>query len=155
MAVTKQTTIEACRPITFIEHHIKAGAQFTGEAPKLLAVDFVPYADDYDQVIRYASPTDYAVIEGDKGGLFFWETAAPTSVEYIFADLGTVTPWNIYLVTPDNRSVLVETGNSQYIVRTAYQRFHLARSCKIKLVTTVATLAMWARVGFTLNEGMR
>jgi hypothetical protein len=155
MSVTKQNTVEACTAATFIEHQIAANEDFTGTAPALATVAFVKYTNDIDQVVFYADPTDDTIVQGDEGGLFTWEMAAPSSLECFYADLGSSIAWELFLVTRDGHTVKFDGATGRYIIRTEYQRFHMARGDSIRLTTTGGTAAMWARAGFTLNQGMR
>lgn len=140
----------------FIEQRIKAGSQFTGEAPSLSGGAFVPWVDEYDQVFRYAKSSDATVKEGDKGGLFEFECAAPVSLEEVLADFGGSVTWTLSVVPRSGPAIVIETASSsRYLVRTEYQRLHLVRGDKIKIVTSGGSAAMWARIALTLNQGMR
>lgn len=140
----------------FIEQRIAAGSQFDGNAPALAAVKFVPWADEYDQVFRYALPTNVATKEGDHGGLFEFECAAPVSLEEVLADFGTAVAWTLAIVTRSGPVIVIDSAtSSRYLVHTEVHRLHLARGDKIRIITTGATAAMWARIALTLNQGMR
>ena len=157
MAETKMQSIpEPQTAALFIEQRIAAGNQFDGNAPSLGGVPFVPWVDAYDQVFRYALPTVAATKEGDKGGLFEFECAAPVSLEEVLADFGSAVAWTLAIVTRSGAVVVIDSASSsRYLVRTEYQRLHLARGDKVRIVTTGATAAMWARIALTLNQGMR
>jgi len=155
MAETLQRDpVEIENIVRFFEQHIAAGSQFDGAAPALGATVFVPYADNYDQILRYGSPTVPATKEGDRGGLFIFETAGPASLEYILANFGSPgVTWTLSVVTRDGHTAVVATSTGQYILRIEYDKFHLARGDTLKLVTSGATLAMWVRIGLTLAQG--
>ena len=155
MSTTLQNVIEACTAATFIEQQIANGSGFAGTAPSLSGVVFVKYTDSVNQVVFYADPTDATIVEGDTGGLFTWEMAAPSSLECFYADLGAKSNWTLSLLTRDGHEVVFDSGNTQYIMRTEYQRFHMARGDSIRLICTAAGAPQWARAGFTLNQGMR
>ena len=156
MSVTKMQSIpEANTATSFIEQRIAAGSQFDGNAPALAAIKFVPWVEDYDQVFRYALPTNSATKEGDHGGLFEFECAAPVSLECVYADLGASIAWTLAIVTRDGHIVVIDGNTSRYIVRTEYQRFHMARGDKVRIITSGGAAAMWARIGISLNQGMR
>ena len=151
----QKTSVEIQATATCIEQRIKAGSQFTGEAPSLAGAAFAPYFDTEDCVARYKQATDPTKIEGDKGGLFTWDAAYPACVEGIMADFGGAVTWTVSVVTRTGDVIQVATGSSsRYIMRTEYERFYMFRGDKLKIVTSGGTLAMVARVILSLDSGI-
>ncbi len=123
----------ASAPIT-IEQRITAASQFTGAAPT------TAFTDDVDQGIR-TFPTDTV------GGLFtfalsalWWQEVERIVVQ--FADSATA---DISIVNAAGNALSIYTAalGGEVVIT---DKFELAPDEKIRIVTTGATLAMWARV---------
>jgi hypothetical protein len=151
----KKDAVEIQTVATCLEQRIKAGSQFTGEAPSLAGAAFAPYFDTEDCVARYKQANDSSKIEGDKGGLFEWQQTFPVCVEGIAANFGSAVTWTVSVVTRTGDVIQVATGSSsQYIMRTEYERIYLFRGDKLKIVTSGGTLAMVARIVLRLDSGL-
>ena len=155
----RQTNIEPDHLITTVEQAIAAGSQFNGGVPSLLVgvadVLFVPYMSDEDGIYRMKLPADPpTVVQGDKGGLFVFANKVPVRIEFILADLGASQAWNLYHKTAHGDFPLAN-ATGQYIRRTFdTDGLILAPTEGVKLVTTTATAAMWARVGVSICRAL-
>lgn len=145
-----------------VEQRISAGAQFDGAAPSLSTEpvgerDFVPFYDTEDGVFRMKNPgpttTPGTLAEGDHGGLWIFPHEQPVWVLQFLADLGTSQAWTLQVVLKDGSTVTVATATGRYIALFfATARFILNPHEKLKLVTTTATAAMWARAYTRLEQ---
>jgi len=155
MALIPQTQIDVGTIVTVIEQRIALGSQFDGGAPELAGEAFTPYANEADGLIVMAQHDDSTKRAGDKGGLFTVNLEGPCAFEYLIADLGTKAggvTWTLSIVTSQGAQPLANDVG-RYLVRKETERIYLLPGDQIKLVTTDADSAMWARVGFTLAQG--
>lgn len=150
----QQNAIEINTVVTCIEQRIKAGSNFTGEAPSLSGNVFAPFAATEDGIFRWKQADDPTKTEGDKGGLFEWSQAFPVALEYILADFGASVTWTLYVVTRTGDTIQIATNTGRYLLRIEYERFYLFRGDKLKLVTTGGAAAMMARIGLSLDSGI-
>ena len=137
-----------------IEQKIAAGNDFDGTEPALGAAIFLPYCDSKDNIYRMKHPTIPATDEGDAGGLFTFAHDQVVVIEQIFADFGTSVSWTINIVTSAG-DMPVWTGTGQHaIVVSMDSRARIVRGEALKLVTSGATNAMWARVYARLEQAI-
>ena len=145
-----------------IEQRIKAGAQFDGTAPSLSTLgagerDFVPFWDAEDGVYRWKNPGPLtapgSVAEGDHGGLWDMGHEQPVWMMQFLADLGTSQAWTLQIVLKDGSTVTVATATGRYIALFfGTARLTINAHEKLKLVTTTASAAMWARAYMRLEQ---
>ena len=147
-----KTTIEPDRSLTVVEHKIVAGSDFNGAAPALSSDEFVPYFDDTDGVLRMKSTAATPVAEGDEGGLFLFNNDKPIIVEHIYFDLGSSVAWTLKHKTT-NGDVAIDGATGQ-VLRKSYDDYRIILLPKegLKLATTSAAAAMWARVSVRLFD---
>jgi len=145
-----------------IEQRIAAGAQFDGAVPSLSTLgvgeqDFVPFFDLADGVFRMKNPGPLTppgtVAAGDHGGLWILPHEQPIWMMQFFADLGTSQAWTLQVVLKDGSTVTVATATNRYITLLfGTYRLMLNPHERLKLITTTATAAMWARAYMRLEQ---
>lgn len=146
-----------------IEQRIKSGSQFDGVAPSLSTEpagerDFVPFFDTEDGVFRLKNPgpttTPGTLDEGDHGGLFSFSHTQPCGVMQFLADLGSSITWTLNLVLKDGKTIVLHTDTGRYITLIPYgdHRVIINPKEKLQLVTSGATVAMWARAYVRLEQ---
>jgi hypothetical protein len=118
----------------------------------LSSAEFIPYYDDTDGIIRMKSTAATPVAEGDEGGLFVFNNKKPIMVEYIYFDLGASIAWTLKHKTT-NGDISVDGATSQ-VLRKTYEDHRLILLPKegLKLATTSASAAMWARIGVRIAD---
>lgn len=159
---TKASDIEIDTITKTIEQRIAAGSQFDGAVPSLSTLgagerDFVPFWDKDDGVYRWKNPgpltTPGSVAEGDHGGLWDMGHEQPVWLMQFLADLGTSITWTLQLVLKDGSTVTLATNTSRYITLFfGTSRLTWNAHEKLKLVTSGATVAMWARAYVRLEQ---
>jgi len=158
---TSTNQIEVDMITKTIEQRIAAGSQFDGALPSLSTLgagerDFVPFFDLADGVFRMKNPgpltASGTVAEGDHGGLWVLPHAQPIWMMQFLADLGTSQVWTLQIVLKDGGTVTVATATGRYVAVAFSPRFVLNPHEKLKLITTAATNAMWARAYVRLEQ---
>ena len=148
MADTQLSLITPEVGMLCVEQRIKAGEDFTGEAPELATKAFAPFFDDTDGVIRMKEDGTPANVEADKGGLFTITMDRPCVLAQVLGNLGGSIAWTLKIVTAlgATKAVQIAGATGQHVALDWSDRVTIFPGDKIEFKTTSGAAAMWLRV---------
>lgn len=154
MPYIREDVIEFGTMPMVIEQKIKAGEDFTGTIPTLSTEpvgerDFVPFYEESTGIFKMGNPgpttAEATLFEGDAGGLFTFQHKRPIIIDHIMANFGTAIAHAFNLVTANGSfPLLAATAITAWFKPS--DKLIIFPGESIKITTTSATAAMWARV---------